>query len=61
MCAQSDDINQSQLAADQTPVIPTPSSPVDNPLIYLTQPSGERVACYHIVDSVSDVVNVKEH
>jgi len=31
---------------------PTSSRPVDNQLIYLTQPSGERVAYYDIVDFV---------
>ena len=37
---------------------PVPS-PVDDPLVYLTQPSGEKVAYYDIVDFVPGVVNVK--
>ena len=41
----------------QTAPVP---SPVDDPLVYLTQPSGEKVAYYDIVDFVPGVVNVKE-
>ena len=40
--------------------VPTPSRPVDNPLIYLTQPSGDKVAYYDIFDIVWGVVNVNE-
>lgn len=40
--------------------LPTPSRPVDDPLVYLTQPSGEKVTYYDIVDFVPGVVNVKE-
>ena len=33
---------------------------MDDPLVYLTQPSGEKVVYYDIVDFVPGVVNIKE-